>query len=382
MLSRKNREREQFGLSFLDCICCGFGAILLLFVLTTGKKANESQGQMENAQEIIARLSADIEREQKQAEQYRRSLKENSDEIAVIQERKRSLKEDVSARTEDLALLLRRQSTLEDELRRLMEAGEALPTAEDVSLPVPNPEKRQYLTNFRMEGERVLLLVEASGGMLDTTIQGAFERANAPAEERRLSPKWQQTLDMIRWFIASINPASKYQIAFFNQEPFPVLENRAIDEWMDPLDTENTDQVLTRLEQVTPGGPANLEQAFQSINQLDGDLPDNIILIVDGLPTRANSFLAGDVIDEDQRIQMFLAARRVLPPDTPFNILLLPFEGDPTAAIFYWSLANITKGSLVTPSPTWPDLDDDEPPPAAPTESGSDSDQPGGFPSE
>ena len=31
----KRREFEVFTLSFLDCICCGFGAIILLLVLTT-----------------------------------------------------------------------------------------------------------------------------------------------------------------------------------------------------------------------------------------------------------------------------------------------------------------------------------------------------------
>ncbi len=35
-MKRRKRETEVFSLSFLDCIC-GFGAVLLLFVLTVGK---------------------------------------------------------------------------------------------------------------------------------------------------------------------------------------------------------------------------------------------------------------------------------------------------------------------------------------------------------
>lgn len=34
MAKRKNRNMEAFSLSFLDCICCGFGAIILLLVLS------------------------------------------------------------------------------------------------------------------------------------------------------------------------------------------------------------------------------------------------------------------------------------------------------------------------------------------------------------
>ena len=33
-MRRTRRETEAFSMSFLDCICCGFGAIILLLVLT------------------------------------------------------------------------------------------------------------------------------------------------------------------------------------------------------------------------------------------------------------------------------------------------------------------------------------------------------------
>ena len=32
----KRRPIEVFSLSFLDCLCCGFGAILLIFILSIG----------------------------------------------------------------------------------------------------------------------------------------------------------------------------------------------------------------------------------------------------------------------------------------------------------------------------------------------------------
>ena len=33
-MAKRNRNIEAFSLSFLDCICCGFGAIILLLVLS------------------------------------------------------------------------------------------------------------------------------------------------------------------------------------------------------------------------------------------------------------------------------------------------------------------------------------------------------------
>ncbi|MFL3658052.1 MAG: hypothetical protein ACJ07L_08380 [Opitutales bacterium] len=38
---KRKRATEVFSLSFLDVICCGFGAIILLFVITMGKKTKE-----------------------------------------------------------------------------------------------------------------------------------------------------------------------------------------------------------------------------------------------------------------------------------------------------------------------------------------------------
>ncbi len=356
MRRKKDRDtNDQYGLSFLDCICCGFGAVLLIFVLTSGKRANESKGQVDNAQEIIERLSSDIEKEEERAQRLRRSIQENSDEIATVVEINKSMEDQIIDRTETLSLLLRKMSNLEDIQRLLMEQSEAIPTDDELPpLPMPNPQKRQYLTNFRMEGERVLFLVEASGGMLDLSIEAAVERSGQTEEERRLAPKWDQTIRMLKWFVANIQANSKYQIAFFNREVFPLLEGEGLSNWMDPLDTDNTERVLDALEVVSPSGGANLERAFQVVNGFT-ELPDNIILIIDGLPTQADSVAAGQFIDEQIRIQMYLAARRVQPPNVPLNILLLPFEGDPSAAIAYWSMATYSKGALVTPSKTWPD---------------------------
>jgi len=37
----RRRTPQTFSLSFLDCICCGFGAIILLFVLTIGSREKD-----------------------------------------------------------------------------------------------------------------------------------------------------------------------------------------------------------------------------------------------------------------------------------------------------------------------------------------------------
>jgi hypothetical protein len=61
----KRRQIEVFSLSFLDCLCCGFGAILLLFILSigSGKAGVESEIDDPTLQAMraqLAELEADV----------------------------------------------------------------------------------------------------------------------------------------------------------------------------------------------------------------------------------------------------------------------------------------------------------------------------------
>jgi hypothetical protein len=53
-MARRRREIETAGLSFLDCICCGFGAVILLLVIT---KIHQPRAIVEIQEALAARLS-------------------------------------------------------------------------------------------------------------------------------------------------------------------------------------------------------------------------------------------------------------------------------------------------------------------------------------
>jgi hypothetical protein len=60
MRRRGRRGVEVFSLSFLDAVCCGFGAIILLFVLNKmGEPIALEQAQLE-LQGLIARLEEEL----------------------------------------------------------------------------------------------------------------------------------------------------------------------------------------------------------------------------------------------------------------------------------------------------------------------------------
>ena len=59
MRSRR-RDIEIFSLSFLDCICCGFGAIILLFVLSKFAEPLIIEEVREDLQSVVIRLEEEL----------------------------------------------------------------------------------------------------------------------------------------------------------------------------------------------------------------------------------------------------------------------------------------------------------------------------------
>ena len=68
-MARKRREMEMAGLSFLDAICCGFGAVILLLVIVKIREPGLVEGLAAELVQAVAHLSAvmsDLEEEESQ----------------------------------------------------------------------------------------------------------------------------------------------------------------------------------------------------------------------------------------------------------------------------------------------------------------------------
>jgi hypothetical protein len=191
--------------------------------------------------------------------------------------------------------------------------------------------------------------------MLDETIELAAARLEDTEDRKREAPKWQRAIHSLQWMLASLDPEQHFQILFFNEETTPILPTRG-DEWFSTKDRQAISEIMRRLNEVVPQGGANLERAFTAVRFLPR-LPDSIILLTDGLPTRSDSLPMDGDVDETTRIRFFEIATKQLPPRIPVSTILFPFlSGDPGAPGLYWELANATRGALVSPSKSWPDL--------------------------
>ncbi|MCH6258299.1 hypothetical protein MLD52_17185 [Puniceicoccaceae bacterium K14] len=352
----KRRSTEVFSLSFLDCICCGFGAVLLLFVLTAGNKASIYSTIEAKISQIIGEMTDSIAKKDKELETLRAYLldvKDEHEEISIELDEKKSLRTDLD---DSLALLMKELALIEEALGKLMKDKEEIPKVEEKPpIPIPNEERRQYLTGFDMKGDHILFLVEASGSMLDDEVTKAAERLQDEDEEKKKAPKWVRTKNGLQWLIANfVDKTTRYKIIFFNNELHP-LETDSGGTWHDPFNADTTLEVLDLIDEIVPGEGANLEIAFDIVDDLDV-VPNRIVLIADGLPTLADSYSKAGLLSDVDRINMFRAAKKILLSGVPVNTILYPMLNDPAAAVHFWRLSNERGGAMVCPSESWPDI--------------------------
>ncbi|HEX9786036.1 MAG TPA: hypothetical protein VGA56_25335 [Opitutaceae bacterium] len=353
---RKRRSGFQvFSVSFLDCICCGFGAMLLLFVLTIGKQADHRSTIVARIQVMISQLEADIKKETDVTKLVQQRIQSENEKIDTRKVKFETKKTDLTKLEDELALVLQQRSSLKDQLDRLLALQEAVPKEDEPPpIPIPNRQRRQYLTGFNFEGNYVVFMIEASGGMVADSVDEAIAMISVPDEQKRKAVKWRRVVRSVQWIITNLRPNQVYQIMIFNQDALPLIPERE-HEWFQPLDRSTTAEVLKRLEEVTPKGGANHERAFVSLRGLFPSV-DSVMLLTDGLPTLSDSHASSSVTTDSDRERFFRDALRVVPRQTPINTILYPMTGDPAAAFLYWQLADVSHGALISPSPSWPDI--------------------------
>jgi hypothetical protein len=353
-IAAKRRETEVFSLSFLDCICCGFGAVLLVFLLTVSSKTTVDKGVVDDVRQRVTQAKSEVKLSNEDLGRLGKSVAALRLELDDLQKRTQADQLKLSERKREMLLMLQQSGNLKDAIDQLLGEKKNIPTEDVAPVPIPEVDRRQYLTGVKLNGEFVVFLIRISGSMLGETIDDAVTRLAESDEKKRAAPKWQRVVQSMEWLIATLDPETKFQILLFNEETASILPNQE-DKWFSLQDKATLTQIIKRLHEIVPQGGANLERAFTKVRFLPR-LPDSIVLLTDGLPTKSDSLPVEGDVDEGYRIRFFEIATKQLPPRIPVSTILFPLlSGDPGAPGLFWELANATRGALVSPSKSWPD---------------------------
>ena len=370
----EKREFNPISLSFLDVMSCGFGAVVLIFLILDHSISIRTDNSDPDLTAEINLLNEEITEGEANQVRIRNTISDVDFQMVEAQGLARSIQQEIDNFLEELAQLenntLAKQDsveklkadiqTLEQELERLRAAESSF--SGNYIRPYVGDGNRQYLTGLILGGARILVLVDVSASMLDNTIVNIIRRRNMSEEARLGSEKWVSVRKIVDWLTTQLPPPSQYQIYTFNDEVRPLIPGTA-GRWLEVADEAELSQAVNLLNKTVPEKGTNLEQVFREVATLD-PLPDNIYIITDGLPTigsREGGFFTrrdndgnANTVSGREREELFKNAIRELPSGIPVNVILAPLEGDPMAASMYWKLAVATGGSFLSPSSDWP----------------------------
>lgn len=354
-------------MAFLDAITCGFGAVILVFMIIAANIDLRREAALDELMSDRDRMQIKLVAARNNLIRLRERLGEKLEESAVqrgmreeLLSEVRTTREQFDSITENRAEREQLIDELGDELAELEAETERLSAASATPEETGNRIRsvtgegnRQYLTGLRMGGERVVILVDVSTSMLDRTLVNVLRRRNMPVEQQKRAPKWRQAVNTVDWLTAQIQPGTDVQVIAFNSEAWSLIDGTD-GQWVTVTDGAQLEQAVTTLrEDIVPNGPTSLHAPFKALRALEPK-PDNVYLLVDGLPTMGEVLPTRAGVTGRERLNHFDRALRELPLNVPVNVILLAMEGDPSAAPGYWTLALRTGGSMLAPAEDWP----------------------------
>jgi len=361
------RKTEVFSMSFLDCITCAFGSVVLVYVLINARGGLRAQAENQSLDQEMKQLEERVLEEYQTLLVIRNTMSMTDEErakmegmsVRVLEQTEKTKIEladaenQATSRREAIERLKADLKQLEEGKNRVEGAAKAKATTGTRVVGVKGDGDRLYLTGLKVSGKNILILMDVSASMLDETVVNVLRMRNMSDPKKLLAEKWRRALDTTEWVAAQLPDAAEFQLFAFNTKAWPMIEGSS-NRWLKVSDQDSVNESLATLRKIVPGGGTSLENAFLTISGLT-PRPDSVILITDGLPTQgANPPLLRKTVDGDKRLELFQDALKRIPKGVRINTILLPMEGDPSAPSAFWLAARRTGGSFLMPSKDWP----------------------------
>ncbi|MDQ6975575.1 MAG: VWA domain-containing protein [Mariprofundaceae bacterium] len=347
---------EGFNIAFLDIMASGLGAIILVLIIV--------KQDVDKSSPEVALLQADLAKVQAQDKQLKKSLSESSDsaldvlsKMTKIQAATAAVKAEILRKNKELAQQNLAVSSIKDTIEKSPIARQ------DDVLKTDAGGEENYIMGLKVEGRKILLLLDSSASMTDEKLINIIRRKNSSQKEKKRGPKWQRSKRIVRWLLARSPKSSKIAVVAYNHKS--KLLGAA--SWVNSRDASSIKKITRDLDRLVPTGATNLQRGLQKVRALQ---PTDVYVITDGLPTagesgfsRLNPFSScggllgrANTISGACRIKLFQQTLRESAPGRGIkvNIILLPLEGDPQASSQYWAWSSATGGLLISPAEQWP----------------------------
>jgi len=169
-MSKKKRSMEIFSLSFMDCICCGFGAIILLFVLSKVSEpvvieevSEDLSGILQKLEEELHEIRGEVAVMNREMESKKEQLSEEKDKLARLQGdlsevlgEFESSQQDSSVQNSIEGTMAKAAQSLTEEMKRLYAQQK----------PKAKP-KESVIGGIPIDSEYIIFIIDTSGSMFN-----------------------------------------------------------------------------------------------------------------------------------------------------------------------------------------------------------------------
>lgn len=161
---KKKRGIEQSGLSFMDVICCGFGAIVLLLVITKIIKPSDVATIEQTKSASVTALQQELAAIDNSRARIRKKLPiaEQQNQITA---RELAALQKALEQTKNALRNSKQQLKINQTLAAKSEAASATLKQSLASLPTEHTEAKNQIAGIPLDGEYIIFIIDTSGSM-------------------------------------------------------------------------------------------------------------------------------------------------------------------------------------------------------------------------
>jgi len=179
---RKRREQEEFNMSFLDVVCCGFGAIVLLLMITKTvapivieQTTINMEGKVADLQEQLFALRGDATVLNRDLDAKHEQLSEEQKRIAILKSKQKQLQADYARMASAASSEGSQRGELYIAMQSLTEEMERL-------LGRQHQRQNSIIGGIPVDSEYIIFIIDTSGSMFNYSWERMMDELVATLE--------------------------------------------------------------------------------------------------------------------------------------------------------------------------------------------------------
>ena len=162
---RKRRDMETFNLSFLDVVCCGFGSVILLLVLTKIYEPVTIDNAQVDLKELVVSLEKELNLITGESTVLNQTLTEVREQLSEHDEQKNRLTGDLSKIEGEFAASKALSEEKTGEMNALLAARQSMTQITKRLLKDYKPKDETTVGGIPVDSEYIIFVIDTSGSM-------------------------------------------------------------------------------------------------------------------------------------------------------------------------------------------------------------------------